>query len=169
MGVKKSFMNSPLSEPKGDDSQFDFVEDRKPRGAHCVSSIFKYVDSSSGMQLVDSFSEKVVRKAEEAKARAEAEAKAKAKSKETVSLFRNGVKALEEAADTATEAEKSVKEADQTPPAEEAQFSGEKKIASYYINVETLALLKTFADQNKISYSSVVEQALRKHLASTEN
>lgn len=167
MGVKKSFLNSPLSEPKGDDSQFDFVEDQRPRGTHCVSSIFKYIDSSSGMQLVDSFSEKVVRKAEEAKARAEAEAKLKAKA--TVAEFRDTEKAFKEAADTAIEMEEAVKESEKTSPVEEAHISGEKKIASYYINVETLADLKSFADQNKLSYSSVVEQALRKHLASMKN
>lgn len=167
MGVKKSFLNSPLSENNGDDSQFDFVEDRKPRGAHCVASIFKYIDSSSGMQLVDSFSEKVVRKAEEAKARAEAESKAK--SKATLAAFRDTEKAVKEAADTAAEIDKSVKGSEKTSPVDEPQISGEKKIASYYINVETLAQLKSFADQNKLSYSSVVEQALRKHLASMEN
>lgn len=167
MGVIKSFMNSPLSEPKGEDSQFDFVEDRKPQGAHCVSSIFKYVDISSGMQLVDSFSEKVVRKAEEAKAKAEAEAKAK--SKVTISSFRDKVKAVKVAANSETEVEKAVKEDKETSPAKEAQYSGDKKIASYYINIETLAQLKSFADQNKLSYSSVVEQALRKYLASMEN
>jgi hypothetical protein len=116
---------------------------------------------------VDSFSEKVVRKAEEAKARAEAEAKAK--SKATVAEFRDTEKAVSEAADTAIEMEEAVNGSEKTSPVEEAQISGEKKIASYYINVETLADLKLFADQNKLSYSSVVELALRKHLASMEN
>jgi len=43
----------------------------------------------------------------------------------------------------------------------------EKKIASYYLEVETLKKLKEWADATKASYSSIVEQAIRSHLAST--
>jgi hypothetical protein len=43
----------------------------------------------------------------------------------------------------------------------------EKKVASYYLEVETLKKLKEWADATKASYSSVVEQAIRSHLANT--
>ena len=73
MGIKKSLGYSPLGEPKIDDSQFDFVADRKPPGAENVTSIFKDADSAGGMRLASSFSEKMIKKAQEA-----ADAKAEA-------------------------------------------------------------------------------------------
>lgn len=137
MGIKKSFSNSPLAEPKCDDSQYNFVEDQNPRVSNNTSSIFQYVDASSGMQLVDSFSEKVVRKAEEAKA----------KDKEAV--------------EKATEIKNEIKTKEETKKEDNPV---EKKIASYYISKQTLLLLKQFANQNKKSYSAVVEQAIINHL-----
>lgn len=41
----------------------------------------------------------------------------------------------------------------------------EKKVASYYLEVETLNKLKEWADAKNASYSSVVEKAIRAHLA----
>jgi len=41
----------------------------------------------------------------------------------------------------------------------------EKKIASYYLEIDTLNKLKEWADTTKASYSSVVESAIRAHLA----
>lgn len=43
----------------------------------------------------------------------------------------------------------------------------EKKVASYYLEVETLKKLKEWADATKASYSSIVEQAIRMHLANS--
>lgn len=122
MGITKSLGYSPLGEPKSDDSQFDFVADRNPPGAKKVTSIFKDADSSGGMRLASSFSEKVIKKAEEA--------------------------------------EKSAKDHQDRP---------EKKIASYYLEKEMLVRLKSYADEKNISYSSVVEQAIRKFLVSIED
>lgn len=122
MGIKSSLGYSPLGEPRSDDSQFDFVADRKPPGAENVTSIFKDTDDSRGMWLATSFSEKVIKKAKEEEARAE--------------------------------------EYDNRP---------EKKVASYYLEKETLTQLKKYADQHEVSYSSVVEQAIREHLRSLKN
>ncbi len=121
MGIKKSLGYSPLGEPKGDDSQFNFVADRKPAGAGNITSIFKDADPSGGMRLASSFSEKMLKKAEEAEKRAEAE---------------------------------------KNPP--------EKKVASYYLEKDTLNQLRSYADKHDVSYSSVVEMAIRKHLNSLE-
>lgn len=123
MGIKKSLGYSPLGEPKSDDSEFDFVADRKPPGAKNVTSIFKDADRASGMRLASSFSEKVI---EKAKKEADAEAKAE-------------------------------------------QERPEKKVASYYLEKETLIRLKQYADDHKVSYSSIVEQAIQKHLALLKN
>jgi hypothetical protein len=114
MGLKKSLGYSPLGEPKSDDSQFNFVADRKPAGAENVTSIFKEADRSGGMKLASSFSEKVMKKAEE----------------------------------------------DECRP--------EKKVASYYLEKETLKRLKLWAENQNVSYSSVVEQAIQKHLVSVD-
>ncbi len=118
MGIKKSLGYSPLGEPRSDDSQFNFVADRKPAGSENVTSIFKDADTSGGMKLASSFSEKVIK-------RAEAEAKNESKA-----------------------------EADRP----------EKKVASYYLEKETLNKLKQWADIHNVSYSSVVEQAIQNHL-----
>jgi len=122
MGIKKSLGYSPLGEPGGDDSQFNFVADRKPAGAVNVTSIFKDADTSGGMHLASSFSEKVIKKAEEAEKRAGAE---------------------------------------KDPP--------EKKVASYYLEKETLSRLRSYADKHEVSYSSIVETAIRRHLTSLED
>lgn len=116
MGIKKSLGYSPLGEPKSDDSQFNFVADRKPAGAEKVTSIFTDAERSGGMKLASSFSEKVKRTAE-------------------------------------------IEDEDDRP---------EKKVASYYLEKETLNKLKQWADKYKISYSSVVEQAIKSHLTSAE-
>jgi len=42
----------------------------------------------------------------------------------------------------------------------------EKRIASYYLEVDTLLKLKEWANDTKATYSSIVEQAIRSHLAS---
>lgn len=117
MGIKKSLGYSPLGEPKSDESQFNFVADRNPPGAKNVTSIFKHADTSGSMRLASSFSEKVIKKAEEAEKRAESE-----------------------------------------------QNRPEKKVASYYLEKDTLGRLKQFADQREVSYSSVVEKAIQDHL-----
>jgi predicted HicB family RNase H-like nuclease len=115
MGLKKSLGYSPLGEPKSDDSQFNFVADRKPAGAENVTSIFKEADDRpGGMKLANSFSEKVMSKAEENERRPE------------------------------------------------------KKVASYYLEKETLKRLKLWAENQNVSYSSVVEQAIQKHLVSVD-
>jgi|AntRauTorcE11898_2_1112593.scaffolds.fasta_scaffold09830_2 hypothetical protein len=114
MGIKKSLGYSPLGEPKSDDSQFNFVADRKPAGAENVSSVFKEADRSGCMKLASSFSEKVIKKAEE----------------------------------------------DENRP--------KKKVASYYLEIETLQRLKLWAEKHEVSYSSVVEESIRKHLVSVE-
>jgi len=46
----------------------------------------------------------------------------------------------------------------------EKEIRPEKKVASYYLEVETLERLKQWADEKKASYSSVVEAAIRAHL-----
>ncbi|REL33652.1 hypothetical protein DYD21_09595 [Rhodohalobacter sp. SW132] len=46
----------------------------------------------------------------------------------------------------------------------EEQDRPEKKVASYYLEVETLNKLKEWADSAKASYSSVVEAAIQAHL-----
>lgn len=122
MGIKSSLGYSPLGEPKSDDSQFDFVADRKPPGAEKVTSIFKDTDDSRGMWLATSFSEKVIKKAKEEESNAETE-----------------------------------------------ENRPEKKVASYYLEKETLKKLKLYADQHEVSYSSVVEEAIRMHLRSLNN
>ena len=123
MGIKKSLGYSPLGEPKSDDSQFDFVADRKPPGAENVTSIFKDADRAGGMRLASSFSEKMIKKAQEA-----ADAKAEA-----------------------------------------VGDRPEKKVASYYLEKDTLAQLKQYAKEHNVSYSSIVEQAIQNHLALLEN
>lgn len=40
----------------------------------------------------------------------------------------------------------------------------EKKVASYYLELETIHRLKRLADSTDSSYSSVVEQAIQSHL-----
>lgn len=123
MGIKKSLGYSPLGEPKSDDSQFDFVADRKPPGAKNVTSLFKDAERAGGMRLASSFSEKMIKKAQEAEnAKAEAE-----------------------------------------------EDRPEKKVASYYLEKETLKNLKKYADEHKVSYSSIVEMAIRNHLSSIKN
>ena len=123
MGIKKSLGYSPLGEPKSDDSQFDFVADRKPPGAKNVTSIFKDADRAGCMRLASSFSEKVIKKAQE-----EADAKAEA-----------------------------------------VEDRPEKKVASYYLEKDTLARLRSYADKHEVSYSSIVETAIRRHLVSLNN
>jgi len=53
--------------------------------------------------------------------------------------------------------------------AEEHEDTPEKKVASYYLEKETLRKLKQWADEKKMTYSSVVEQAIRTHLATVAN
>lgn len=114
MGIRKSLGYSPLGEPESDESQFNFVADRKPAGAAKVTSIFKDAETDSNMTLATSFSEKVIKNASE----------------------------------------------------EEAQHRPEKKVASYYLELDTVKRLKSWANKKKVSYSSIVEQALQKHLKS---
>ena len=114
MGIRRSLGYSPLGEPESDESQFNFVADRKPAGAANVTSIFKDADTEGSMALATSFSEKVIKQAAE----------------------------------------------------EEAEQRPEKKVASYYLELETVKRLKSWADKKKVSYSSVVEQALQSHLKS---
>lgn len=116
MGIKKSLGYSPLGEPRTENSQFNFVADRKPAGADKVTSIFKDAKRSGGMKLASSFSDKMKRKAE-----------------------------IE---------------------AETEEYRPEKKVASYYLEIETLHKLKQWADMHKVSYSSVVEMAIQNHLVS---
>lgn len=119
MGIKKSLGYSPLGEPKTENSQFNFVADRKPAGANKVTSIFKDAERSGGMMLASSFSDKMKRKA-----------------------------AIE---------------------AESEEDRPEKKVASYYLEKDTLKKLKQWADIHKVSYSSVVEQAIQNHLLSFDS
>lgn len=116
MGIKKSLGYSPLGGPRSDESEFDFVADRKPAGAENVTSIFKEADRSNGLKLASSFSEKMKKKAE----------------------------------------------------AELEEDRPEKKVASYYLEKETLHKLKQWADMNNVSYSSVVEVAIQNHLISLD-
>ncbi|CAN5253022.1 hypothetical protein BH23BAC3_BH23BAC3_03700 [soil metagenome] len=46
----------------------------------------------------------------------------------------------------------------------EAEDRAEKKIASYYLEVDTLNKIKEWAEATKASYSSIVEKALQAHL-----
>lgn len=115
MGIRKSLGYSPLGEPESDESQFNFVADRKPAGAANVTSLFKDAEENgSNMKLASSFSEKVIKRAAQ----------------------------------------------------EEAQDRPEKKVASYYLELETVKRLKLWAEKKKVSYSSVVEEALQLHLKS---
>lgn len=114
MGIKKSLGYSPLSEPRSDESEFDFVADRKPAGAKNVTSIFKEADRSNGLKLASSFAEKVKNQGE--------------------------------------------KKQEKDRP--------EKKVASYYLEKETIIRLKKCADKFEVSYSSIVEHAIQKHLVS---
>lgn len=123
MGIKKSLGYSPLGEPKTDDSQFDFVADRKPPGAKKVSPIFRDAERAGGMRLASSFSEKMIKKAQEA----------------------------------------------EDAKAETAEDRPEKKVASYYLEKDTLKRLKKYADEHKVSYSSIVELAIQNHLLSIKN
>ncbi len=47
----------------------------------------------------------------------------------------------------------------------ESEIIPEKKVASYYLEVETLERMKEWADEKKATYSSVVEAAIRSHLS----
>lgn len=114
MGIKKSLGYSPLGGPRGDESEFDFVADRKPAGAENVTSIFKEADRSNGLKLASSFAEKVKNQVEQ-------------------------------------------KQEEDRP---------EKKVASYYLEKETIIRLKKWADSFGVSYSSIVERAIQKHLDS---
>lgn len=44
----------------------------------------------------------------------------------------------------------------------------EKKVASYYLELETISRLKKWADTANASYSSVVEQAIQAHLVNMD-
>ena len=44
----------------------------------------------------------------------------------------------------------------------------EKKIASYYLEIETITQLKAFADKNNTSYSAIVEKAIQRLLAESD-
>lgn len=114
MGIKKSLGYSPLGGPRSDESEFDFVADRKPAGAENVTSIFKEAERSNGLKLASSFAEKVKTQAEH-------------------------------------------KQEEDRP---------EKKVASYYLEKETIVRLKKCADNSGVSYSSIVEHAIKKHLDS---
>lgn len=52
--------------------------------------------------------------------------------------------------------------------AEAEEQRPEKKVASYYLEKGTLKKLKQWADMHKVSYSSVVEQAIQNHLLSVD-
>lgn len=114
MGIKKSLGYSPLGGPRSDESEFDFVADRKPAGAENVTSIFKEADRSNGLKLASSFAEKMKKQVE--------------------------------------------------PKPDENRT--EKKVASYYLEKETIVRLKKWADTFEVSYSSIVEHAIQKHLDS---
>lgn len=110
MGFNRSLGHSPLD--SGDESEFSYVGDQKPRTGRS-DSIFDDYQASNDFTLANSFSDKM-----------------------------------------------KAQQSDST----ETEDRPEKKVASYYLEVETLTKLKEWADTNNASYSSVVEQAIQAYL-----
>lgn len=111
MNIKKGLVYSPLNEPKIDDSQFDFVKDRKPVGGEKATSIFKDIDRSVEMELRCSFPEAVKKKArEETEVKAKAEKKPPEKKITSYYLEKNTLTQLKQYADEQNKSYSSVVE-----------------------------------------------------------